>query len=146
MRWSTYIGQGAIRFYLPLDQQLQNPYYAQLVIVSKGFESRETLMKRLTKRLREDFVGIGTNVQSLEMGPPVGRPIQYRVSGKDIDEVRKHAIALASLLDRNEHIGEMIYDWNEPGKVLRVEIAQVVRGRGSGDEQHRHRRADYRGE
>lgn len=123
-RWSTYIGQGAIRFYLPLDQQLQNPYYAQFVIVSKGLEERGELMARLQERLRKDFVGIGTNVQSLEMGPPVGRPIQYRVSGKDIDQVRRHAIELATLLDANEHIGEMIYDWNEPGKVLRVEIAQ----------------------
>ncbi|WP_145191076.1 efflux RND transporter permease subunit [Pseudomonas sp. URMO17WK12:I11] len=122
--WSTYIGQGAIRFYLPLDQQLQNPYYAQLVIVSKGLEERGELMARLQKRLHEDFVGIGTNVQSLEMGPPVGRPIQYRISGKDIDQVRKHAIDLATLLDQNPHIGEMIYDWNEPGKVLRIEIAQ----------------------
>ncbi|WP_252089750.1 efflux RND transporter permease subunit [Pseudomonas sp. MWU13-3659] len=124
VRWSTYIGQGAIRFYLPLDQQLQNPYYAQLVIVSKGFEEREGMMERLQKLLHEEFVGVGTNVQSLEMGPPVGRPIQYRVSGKDIDQVRRHAIELATLLDSNEHIGEMIYDWNEPGKVLRIEIAQ----------------------
>jgi multidrug efflux pump subunit AcrB len=124
VRWSTYIGQGAIRFYLPLDQQLQNPYYAQLVIVSKGFEERQGMIDRLQKILHEDFVGIGTNVQSLEMGPPVGRPIQYRVSGANIDQVRKHAIELATLLDQNEHIGEMIYDWNEPGKVLRVEIAQ----------------------
>ncbi|MBK4999298.1 efflux RND transporter permease subunit [Pseudomonas sp. S31] len=124
VRWSTYIGQGAIRFYLPLDQQLQNPYYAQLVIVSKGFDERQGMIERLQKLLKEEFVGIGTNVQSLEMGPPVGRPIQYRVSGKDIDQVRKHAIDLATLLDQNPHIGEMIYDWNEPGKVLRVEIAQ----------------------
>jgi len=124
VRWSTYIGQGAIRFYLPLDQQLQNPYYAQLVIVSKGFEERAGMMARLQKLLHEEFVGIGSNVQSLEMGPPVGRPIQYRVSGKDIDQVRKHAIELATLLDANQHIGEMIYDWNEPGKVLRIEIAQ----------------------
>ncbi|OCT22568.1 efflux RND transporter permease subunit [Pseudomonas putida] len=122
--WSTYIGQGAVRFYLPLDQQLQNPYYAQLVIVSKGLEQRNTLIPKLQERLRKDFVGIGTNVQSLEMGPPVGRPIQYRVSGKDIDQVRKHAIDLATLLDQNPNIGEMMYDWNEPGKVLRVEIAQ----------------------
>lgn len=122
--WSTYIGQGALRFYLPLDQQLQNPYYAQLVIVSQGLEVRGELMARLQERLRNDFVGIGTNIQSLEMGPPVGRPIQYRVSGKDIDQVRAHAIDLATLLDSNPNIGEMIFDWNEPGKVLRVEIAQ----------------------
>ncbi|WP_332765722.1 efflux RND transporter permease subunit [Pseudomonas koreensis] len=124
VRWSTYIGQGAIRFYLPLDQQLQNPYYAQLVIVSKDFEAREALSQRLRERLHKDFVGIGSYVQALEMGPPVGRPIQYRVSGKDVDQVRKHAIALATELDKNSHIGEIIYDWNEPGKVLRVDIAQ----------------------
>ncbi len=124
VRWSTYIGQGAIRFYLPLDQQLQNPYYAQLVIVSKDFEAREALTQRLRERLHKDFVGIGSYVQALEMGPPVGRPIQYRVSGKDIDQVRKHAIDLATELDKNSHIGEIIYDWNEPGKVLRIDIAQ----------------------
>jgi len=72
-RWSTYIGQGAIRFYLPLDQQLENPYYAQLVIVSKGLKARGELIARLQKRLREDFVGVGSFVQPLEMGPPVGR-------------------------------------------------------------------------
>lgn len=124
LRWSSYIGQGAIRFYLPLDQQLQNPYYAQLVIVSKSFESREALSQRLRERLRKDFVGIGSFVQALEMGPPVGRPIQYRLGGKDVDMVRKHAIDLAAELDKNPHIGEIIFDWNEPGKVLRVDIAQ----------------------
>ncbi|MBR7539240.1 efflux RND transporter permease subunit, partial [Mycobacterium tuberculosis] len=82
------------------------------------------MIERLQKILHEEFVGIGTNVQSLEMGPPVGRPIQYRVSGTSIDEVRKHAIDLATLLNQNRNIGEMIYDWNEPGKVLRVDIAQ----------------------
>ncbi len=27
-------------------------------------------------------------------------------------------------LDKNPHIGEIIYDWNEPGKVLRIDVAQ----------------------
>ncbi|QHF05519.1 AcrB/AcrD/AcrF family protein [Pseudomonas asturiensis] len=123
-RWSTYIGQGALRFYLPLDQQLENPFYAQLVIVSKGLEERGALTARLQKRLRDDFVGIGSYVQPLEMGPPVGRPLQYRVSGDDVDKVRQHAIELATLLDQNPHVGEVIYDWNEPGKVLRIDINQ----------------------
>ncbi|EGH00364.1 RND efflux transporter [Pseudomonas amygdali pv. aesculi str. 0893_23] len=123
-RWSTYIGQGALRFYLPLDQQLENPFYAQLVIVSKGLEERSALTARLQKRLRDDFVGIGSYVQALEMGPPVGRPLQYRVSGENIDRVRQHAIELAKLLDHNSHVGEVIYDWNEPGKVLRIDINQ----------------------
>ncbi|HBP49799.1 MULTISPECIES: efflux RND transporter permease subunit [Pseudomonas] len=124
VRWSSYIGEGAIRFYLPLDQQLQNPFYAQLVIVSKGLESRDALIERLNKRLREDFVGVGSFVHTLELGPPVGQPLQYRVSGPNIDLVRKYSIDLASVLDANPNVGETIFNWNEPGKVLRIDIAQ----------------------
>ncbi len=123
-RWSTYIGEGAARFYLPLDQQLQNPFYAQLVIVSKDLEARQRLAARLKSRLREDFVGISSLVQPLEMGPPVGRPIQYRISGPDIDKVREYAMQVAGLLDGNANIGDMIYDWNEPGRVLKIDVAQ----------------------
>ena len=124
VRWSSYIGEGAIRFYLPLDQQLQNPFYAQLVIVSTGLESRDALMERLNKRLREEYVGVGSFVHTLELGPPVGQPLQYRVSGKNIDLVRKYSLDLASVLDANPNVGETIFNWNEPGKVLRIEIAQ----------------------
>ncbi|GGJ96194.1 efflux RND transporter permease subunit [Pseudomonas matsuisoli] len=123
-RWSTYVGQGALRFYLPLDQQLQNAYYAQLVIVANDLEARERLIGKLKDRLRADFVGIGTYVQPLEMGPPVGRPVQYRVSGPDVDQVRMHTLELSRLLDEEAEIGEMVYDWNEPGKVLRIDISQ----------------------
>lgn len=134
-RWSSYIGQGAIRFYLPLDQQLQNPFYGQLVIVAKDLEARERLAARLRENLRRDFVGISSYVQPLEMGPPVGRPIQYRISGPDVDRIRDYAMQLAGLLDGNSHIGEIIYDWNEPGKVLRIEIAQdKLRQLGLGSE------------
>ncbi len=123
-RWSTYIGEGAARFYLPLDQQLQNPFYAQLVIVSQDLEARQRLAAELKGRLREDFVGISSLVQPLEMGPPVGRPIQYRISGPNIEQVREYAMQVAGLLDGNPDIGDMIYDWNEPGRVLKIDVAQ----------------------
>ena len=38
--WSFYVGSGAIRFYLPLDQQLANDFFAQAVVVTKGFKVR----------------------------------------------------------------------------------------------------------
>ena len=39
--WSFYVGQGAIRFYLPLDAQLANDFFAQAVVVTKGHKQRE---------------------------------------------------------------------------------------------------------
>lgn len=122
--WSSYVGRGAVRFYLSLDQQLDNPFFGQLVIVSKSIEARERLRARLKQRLQDDFVGIGSFVQPLELGPPVGQPIQYRISGKDPAQVRTHALELAALLGHDPNIGEIVYDWNEPGKVLRIEVAQ----------------------
>ncbi|MBX8499330.1 efflux RND transporter permease subunit [Pseudomonas lijiangensis] len=124
LRWSSYVGKGAVRFYLPLDQQLNNPFYGQLVIVSRGGEGRDRLIERLRQRFRDDFVGVGGYVQLLNMGPPVGWPVQYRVSGPDIEQVRSNAMALAAILDANPNIGQVIYDWNEPGKVLKIHIAQ----------------------
>ncbi|MBQ0876318.1 efflux RND transporter permease subunit, partial [Acinetobacter baumannii] len=106
--WSAYVGEGAIRFYLPLDQQLQNNFYGQLVIVTKDLEARERVAPRLRDRLRKDSVGISTYVQPLEMGPPVGRPIQYRVSGPQIDKVREYAMGLAGVLDGNPNIGDIV--------------------------------------
>ena len=41
-RWSTYVGQGAIRFYLPLDVQLPNDFFAQAVVVAKDVAGART--------------------------------------------------------------------------------------------------------
>ncbi len=103
---------------------MQNNFYGQLVIVTKDLEARERVAARLRDRLRKDYVGISTYVQPLEMGPPVGRPIQYRVSGPQIDKVREYAMGLAGVLDGNPNIGDIVYDWNEPGKMLKIDIAQ----------------------
>jgi multidrug efflux pump len=54
-RWSTYVGQGAIRFYLPLDVQLPNDFFAQAVIVAKDVEARKRLHAKLEKILADNF-------------------------------------------------------------------------------------------
>jgi hypothetical protein len=60
----------------------------------------------------------------LDLGPPVGRPIQYRLSGPDLQSVRQRALSLGSVLASNPHVDVPTFDWNEPGEVLRVEILQ----------------------
>lgn len=123
-RWSSYVGQGAVRFYLPLDQQLANAFYGQAVIVTKSLEVRDKVIARLQQIGRRDFVGIDVLVQPLNLGPPVGRPIQYRLSGPDVQEVRRLALKLADVVATDKRVAYPTLDWNEPGKVLRVEILQ----------------------
>ena len=85
--WSFYVGSGAIRFYLPLDQQLANDFFAQAVVVTKGFKVRPAVQKRILAALqRPEFEQVMSRVSPLELGPPVGWPLKFRVSGPDPDE------------------------------------------------------------
>jgi multidrug efflux pump subunit AcrB len=124
VRWSSYVGRGAVRFYLPLDEQLSNPFFGQVVIVTQDIAARERVAARLKKTLRDDFVGIDGFVHPLDLGPPVGRPIQYRVSGPDIQTVRGLALKFAGVMASNPAVGGIVYDWNEPGMVLRIDVDQ----------------------
>lgn len=123
-RWSSYIGEGAVRFLLSFDVQPPSPAFGQTVIVSKDLEARDRLQADLQAYLRETFVGTDALVKLLDIGPPVGRPIQYRISGSDIQEVRKHALAFGELLGRNDRLGDIVYDWNEPARVVKVDVLQ----------------------
>ena len=87
-RWSSYVGRGAVRFYLPLDEQLANPFFGQVVIVTKGSRRATACRTADASSLRDEFVGIDVFVHPLDLGPPVGRPVQYRISGPDIQTVR----------------------------------------------------------
>ncbi len=122
--WSSYVGEGAIRFYLPLDQQLGNDFFGQIVVKTPDLAARNRLMPKLAQFGREQFVGTDVFIHSLDLGPPVGRPVQYRISGPDVQGVRQQALQLASIVGANAHLGVPTYDWNEPGEVLRVDILQ----------------------
>jgi multidrug efflux pump subunit AcrB len=122
--WSTYVGRGAVRFYLPLNVQLANPFFAQAVIVAKGFEERKRVHARLERLLAEQFPDVVSRVAGLELGPPVGWPVQYRVSGPNHDEVNRIAQQLAKTIAANRNARQINYDWMEPARQLRVRIDQ----------------------
>jgi multidrug efflux pump subunit AcrB len=123
-RWSSYVGQGAVRFVLSFDVPPASPNFGQIIIVTKSIEARERLRARLTQIAARDFVGIDAFVHLLDIGPPVGRPVQYRISGPDIARVREQAHELASIIGKNANIGGIAYDWNEPGRVVKIDVLQ----------------------
>lgn len=123
-RWSSYVGRGAIRFYLPLNVQLPNAFFSQAVIVAKDVEARDRLQKKLQDALAKDFPNAVSRVYPLELGPPVGWPIQYRVSGPDVSKVRDIALQLASVVSANPNVENVNFDWLEPARQLRIRIDQ----------------------
>ena len=122
--WSSYVGQGALRFLLSFDVQPATPNFGQIVIVTKDLAARERVRARLTEIAEQDFVGTDVYLHLLEVGPPVGRPVQYRVSGPDIQGVRKEAQRIATVMGTHPNLGQVVFDWNEPARVVKVDVLQ----------------------
>ncbi|MBB5457847.1 efflux RND transporter permease subunit [Paraburkholderia sp. Cpub6] len=111
-----FVGTGAPRFYLTLDQQLQQPNFAQFVITAKSVENREELMRWLDGKLEKDFSGVRARVSRLENGPPVGFPIKFRVSGDDIATVRSIAQTVSDKVRADPRTRNVQFDWDEPAE------------------------------
>ena len=122
--YSVYIGGGAVRFYLPLDVQLDNNFLAQFVVVAKGLKERDAVIARLDQVFADDFPDVTARVSRLELGPPVGWPIQYRVSAESINDVRTSAEQLAEILRASPYAQLVNFDWGEKSKTLRLAINQ----------------------
>jgi multidrug efflux pump subunit AcrB len=123
-RFSTYVGRGAVRFYLPLNAQLPNPFVAEVVVVARDLAAREGLHRRLERKLAEEFPEAITRVSPLELGPPVGWPLQWRVTGPDIGAIRKVAMQLADRIAVDPGARLTNFDWMEPARRLRVLLDQ----------------------
>ncbi|WP_170799208.1 efflux RND transporter permease subunit [Stutzerimonas stutzeri] len=120
----AYVGTGSPRFYLPLDQQLPATSFAQFVVLADSIESREALRSWLIERMREDFPSLRGRVTRLENGPPVGYPVQFRVTGEHIDVVRGLARQVAAKVGENPHVANVHLDWQEPSKMVRLNVDQ----------------------
>ena len=122
--WSTDVGQGAVRFYLPLNVQLPNDFFAQAVVVTKGLEQRERVKAKLEHALATEFPSVVGRVYPLELGPPVGWPVQYRVSGREPDQVRTIASRVAELVGSAPGAANVNYNWMDPGRTVKIRVDQ----------------------
>ena len=120
----AYVGTGSPRFYLPLDQQLPAASFAQIVVLAKSIEERESLRTWLIETLNEEFPSMRSRVTRLENGPPVGYPVQFRVTGEHIEEVRALARKVAAKVRENPYVANVHLDWEEPSKVVYLNIDQ----------------------
>lgn len=120
----AYVGTGSPRFYLPLDQQMPQASFAQFVVLASSLDDRDEIRKSLDTQIRQLLPQVRTRVSLLENGPPVGYPLQYRVSGEDIAVVRQEAQKVAQLLSENPNTGNVHLDWGEQSKIISLLIDQ----------------------
>lgn len=122
--YTAYTGAGAPRFYLSLDPELPNPGYAQFVVMTRDLEARERVRSRLMAMAGEQFPQAWVRVTRLELGPPVGFPVQFRIVGPDTQGVRTIARQVEQVVASNPQVRDVQLDWNDPVRALGVELDQ----------------------
>nr|MBL8411286.1 efflux RND transporter permease subunit [Dechloromonas sp.] len=120
----AYIGSGAPRYFLGLDQQLPASNVSQFVIVTRSLAAREALRSRLIAYFADSGFAARGNISRIENGPPVGYPVQYRVSGEDPATLRKLAGEIAAVMRANPELSNVNFDWSELSKAIEIEIDQ----------------------
>ncbi|MDC4142241.1 efflux RND transporter permease subunit [Acinetobacter nosocomialis] len=120
----AYVGTGSPRFYLPLDQQLPQASFAQFVVLATSLDDRDEIRRSLETQIKQLLPQVRTRVSLLENGPPVGYPLQYRVSGEDLNLVRKEAQQVAKVIGENPNTTNVHLDWGEPSKIIAIQIDQ----------------------
>ena len=120
----AYVGTGTPRFYLPLDQQMPQASFAQFVVLASSLDDRDEIRKSLDTQIRQLLPQVRIRVSLLENGPPVGYPLQFRVSGEDIAVVREEAQKVAQLVSENPNTANVHLDWGEQSKIISLVIDQ----------------------
>lgn len=120
----AYVGTGSPRFYLPLDQQLPQASFAQFVVLASSLDDRDEIRRSLETQIKQLLPQVRTRVSLLENGPPVGYPLQYRVSGEDQNLVRQEAQKVAKVMSENPNTTNVHLDWGEPSKIISIQIDQ----------------------
>lgn len=124
-QFSTYVGSGAVRFYLPMDLLLSHENVAQIVVVAKDLAARDAIRQRLTALLAADFADLVSRVSPLELGPPVGWPLRYRVMGPDVGKVRELATELSSIIGQSPSVRDLNISSGEPQRQIQVSVNQT---------------------
>jgi multidrug efflux pump subunit AcrB len=122
--FTAYTGAGAPRFYLSLNPELPNPGYAQFVVMTKDLDAREAVRERLMNMAEQQFPQAWLRVTRLELGPPVGYPVQFRVVGPDTQVVRQIAREVEQAVASNRKVRDVQLDWNDPVRALKVQLDQ----------------------
>ena len=122
--WSTYVGRGAIRFYLPLAVELPNDFFAQAVVIAKDVAARERLhdaardgpCRTIPQRGRARVAA-----RAWAAGRLAGA-VSCQRSGPDAGA--RHRIAVAGIVAGDADARHVNFDWMEPARMVRINIDQ----------------------
>src|SRR5450830_228390 len=122
---SSYIGQGAPRFFLSVNPELPNPAFGQLIVLTDNSKDRDALKIKVSKMIESGkFANARVRVSQFLFGPPVPFPVLFRVVGPDLDTARDIAFKVRDVMQANPNMRDVHLDWGDRTPTMRLELDQ----------------------
>ncbi|REC98981.1 efflux RND transporter permease subunit [Ectopseudomonas oleovorans] len=122
---TSYIGQGAPRFFLAMSPELPDPSFAKIIIRTDNPEAREALKLRLREAIAAGLAPEARlRVTQLVFGPYSPFPVAYRVSGPDPQVLRRVAGEVEQVMRASPMMRTVNTDWGTRTPVLHFKLQQ----------------------
>lgn len=122
---SSYIGQGAPRFFLAMSPEMPDPSFAKMVILTKDAETREVLKHRMREAIAEGLAPEAyVRVTQLVFGPYTPFPVEFRVMGPDAGDLVRISSEALSVMRGVEGVRQANRDWGSRSPTLRFVLDQ----------------------
>lgn len=122
---TSYIGQGAPRFFLAMSPELPDPSFAKIVVLTGDDKEREALKFRLRQAAADGLAPEArVRVTQIVFGPPSPFPVAYRVMGPDPDKLRDIAAEVRGVTQASAQMRTVNTDWGERVPALHFSLDQ----------------------
>jgi multidrug efflux pump subunit AcrB len=122
---TTYIGQGAPRFFFSYSPELPDPSFAKLVVLTPDADARDRLKVRLRERVAEGLAPEARiRVAQLVFGPYTHFPVAFRVMGPDTKKLRAIADEVQAVMRANPNTRQVNQDWGERAPTVHFVLDQ----------------------
>lgn len=118
----SFIGESAPRFWLSYEQELASSEYSTILVNTKNWEVLPKIQNDIESFAKSNFPDMQINAKTLGMGPPVKKPIEIRVSGKDINKLYDLSSSIKQELSKIEGVKNIADDWGIRNKKLLIKI------------------------
>src|SRR3954449_4959320 len=122
---TTYVGQGAPRFFFAYNPELPDPSFAKIVILTPDAGAREALKARLRARIAEGLAPEARlRVTQLVFGPYSPFPVAFRAMGPDPEVLRGIADQVEAVMRADPSTRQVNQDWGERSPAVRFVLDQ----------------------
>src|SRR5690606_10741849 len=114
----TFVGTGGPRWYLALSPEQNYSNFAFLIVNLNDPDEVDATIAKIKTHINENFPVARPRVYKLEMGPPVGYPIQVRLTGRDMDVLYALRDKIEAEMESVPGMSSIHDNWGEWSKKL----------------------------